>query len=192
MKINSPLVAVLSFGAALAAWVGVVSFALQVQNMAGDAASVQSAAQKADDERIALLQTHTLAHEVAPARAQLETLLQTDPLSLVALIGQAGRDAHVALEVSDASPESAYVPTTARGHGAPIGPPPPATIGFTVNADGTFTSLVQAALFLELLPVPSAITELDVSSEPTGAGVSRGKWHLNAHLRILTASQISS
>jgi hypothetical protein len=180
--------AILSTGtwviAALAAWGAVIFFSLTIQDLSVRVATMQNSVQTVRDQQANEVQTQALAKQISPARTALENTLQTDPLSLAGLIAQAGKDAGLPLHVSGASQDSASgVSTLPQGLHA-------ASITFSLDATGAFSQLLQATALLESLPVPSTIDALDLRTSSDATHVA--SWQMNARVRILSTSQLSS
>lgn len=191
MRSNLSSLAWFSIIAALAAWAGVVLFALSIETGAQSVTARAGDAQTARDKQALALKMHTLARDISPGRVALEQVLATDPVSITEMISQAGKDAGVALHVSDAISENAAAPTGARSAGS-ANLPHLSAIEFTVEADGSFADLVRSVAFLESLPVPSKVEQLDLDRSEDSKGAPTSSWHLRAQVRILTRSIISS
>ncbi len=193
MRPNLSFITWLSVACSIAAWAGVVIFATSIQDSAQNASTQAGSEQTASDQQPLALKMHTLAKDTSLVRIVLETALQNDPLSIAGMISQAGTDAGVALHVSDAISEgTAPVSGGARSSATQAGPLQAPAIDFTVEADGAFRDLIQAAAFLESLPVPSKIERLDFGYTPASGGVPTSSWHMSAQVRILTGSNLSS
>lgn len=180
MKFSSSLVAWLLLGAAFLAWIGVVYFSLSIQSMADSVAQTESDASTASQRASIAEREHALALGSAAERSELEGALQNDPLTLTSVIAKAGNGANVSLHVSDASSEGLVGSTPNFNISA---------IGFTVEGNGSFQSLMHAAQLLESLQLPSSIEELDFSRTP---GASSGAWHMSAHIQVFTSLPIGS
>ncbi len=189
MKIT-PLIAWVSAAGAACVWAGVMIFAFSIGSVAQSAVALSGSAQTASDQQLAALKMHTLAQAIAPARTELNIILQTDPLTLADLITQVGPDAGVALRVSDASPETLPVSSVTTAPSS-AGVHKLTALNFVVEADGGFAGLIRAATLLETLPVPSTIRQLDlVRTEAQGS--TRSPWQMDVRVQVLTTSQISS
>jgi hypothetical protein len=164
---------------ALVAWGAVALFALQIGNSENDHAAAAAASQQNSDQAAAAQQIRALAADTAVQRAQLSDLVSVDVVSVANLIAAAGKAAHVDLTLGQAAPET--VPD-----GSPVG-----AVGFVVDGQGTFSSLMRASQLLETLPVPSSVERLDLSEVP-GDATTPTSWHLDLELRVLTSSSISS
>ncbi len=188
MKLGPSIIAWLSIAGALSLWTGVILFSFLIGSMTDDITALQKSAQSKGDQQVVALKMHNLATELAPLRTQLESTLQTDPLALAGLITQSGKDAGVSLRVSDAATEnlpqlSSAIPGLAAVQAT--------VVGFSAGADGSFDRLIRAAAFLETLPAPSTIQELDFSRAPHASGAAASTWHMDTHIQMLTASHIS-
>lgn len=190
---NLSLIAWISIIIALAAWASVVVFSLSIQNAAAGATARAGDLQTASDKQALALKMHTLARDTSHARTTLRNILNRDPLAIADILSQAGTDAGVALRVSDAKSQGvATSPGSPRPSAAAANLPQTQAIGFTVEADGSFGDLVRAAAFLESLPVPSRIDELDLQREHNSEGAPSASWHMRVNVRILTNSNVSS
>jgi hypothetical protein len=128
---------------------------------------------------------HAIAVSTAPDRAKLAATFQSDLISVVNLIESTGASAHTKTVVTGAA---------AEGDPTPIDPQHPVhATAFTVQSDGTFTSVMRAALYFQTLPLPSSIEQMDIArSAQTSQTDTSGQWHMNLRLRILTTSNLSS
>ncbi len=184
MKTRLSLIALLSFLGALCAWSGVAFFALSIQNMTARAVQIQGSVHAANTKQTTALKTRLLAKDIAPERAQLETFFKTDPLFLASLIKQAGKDAGVVVEVQNASLEG--VPSSAS---ASSKTPRASTVSFALESTADFADLINTVAFLEALPMPSSVQDIDIKRVSDSRET---QWRMGVHMRVLTASQISS
>ena len=128
------------------------------------------------------IRTHALALDAAGGGAKLRELLDLDVVSVSNMIEEAGKAAGVKVKLGNAQPER-----DATSDGLAI-----RAVGFIVTADGKFQELLHVARLFEALPIPSSVTRLDIERAPASSGGVSGTWHMNAHIRVLTTSDISS
>ena len=128
------------------------------------------------------IRTHALALDTATDGAKLKNLLDLDVVSVSNMIEEAGRSAGVKVKLGNAQPERG-----ATSDGLTI-----RAVGFIITADGKFSELLRAARLFEALPIPSSVTRLDIERAPASFGGAPSAWHLNAYIRVLTTSDISS
>lgn len=174
------MLAWLLFLGALLAWAGVAFFSFSIQDMAASAAQSASDAATAGDRAGIAARQRSLAESTAAQRGVLETSLRNDPLAVASVIAQAGKDAGVPLHVSEAASEGLVGSSNALTISA---------VSFTVEASGSFASLVHAARLLETLSLPSSVEQLDIARTP---GSSAGAWNMSVHMRVLTSLPVSS
>ncbi|HWP61069.1 MAG TPA: hypothetical protein VN495_00490 [Candidatus Paceibacterota bacterium] len=177
----SPLLAWITCAAAVIAWLLVIVCAFSVNAAIAGAQSDASAAQSASMQRNLAARTHTFATVIAPLGVQLQTYLGSDALAIAGMITKAGRDAGVALSLSNAAPDT----TAAAAHS---GNPAVSAITVTISGSGSFTALMHAAMLLENLPIPSALQNFDIGK----TGDAGSPWRLDAGMRALTSQTISS
>jgi len=169
---------------ALAALIGVCLAALSIQGQIADYAQAKSQGQSARDRDRNLAQLHALAQATAGERSSLETLFNTDVLSIADTLKSVGKSAGSALQVSDALPESAP--------GVQESTPALQAIAFTVKGDGTFAQLMTALSLFEALPIPASIEQVDFVHTPAeGTAHNSPPWHMEARIRVLTAAKLS-
>ena len=128
------------------------------------------------------IRTHALALDAAGGGAKLRELLDLDVVSVSNMIEEAGKAAGGKGKLGNAQPER---DATSDGLAIPA-------VGFIVTADGKFQELLHVARLFEALPIPSSVTRLDIERAPTSSGGVSGTWHMNAYIRVLTTSDISS
>ncbi|OGG50947.1 hypothetical protein A2763_02845 [Candidatus Kaiserbacteria bacterium RIFCSPHIGHO2_01_FULL_54_36] len=164
---------------ALVAWAAVGLFGWIIY--ADEEARIEQAtnAQNESLERATTVRTHAIALDTAVQSTQLNSFLDVDVGAVASMIEEVGKAAGIAVKLGNAVPEN--VPMTSET--LPI-----EAIGFTVEADGTFAALMHLAQLYEKLPLPSTVTRIDLEHAP-GSGT---QWHMNASIRVLTTSDVSS
>lgn len=176
MKYSTPLLVYGCAALALLAWAGVFFEAHSIAaGREAHVAALEQQAKNASDES-AQLRAASLVKETEGERAKLATLVSTDIVSASNLITQAGRRAGVNLRLSGALPEQPL------GAEASLG-----AVGFDMQADGTFPTLMRAIAALEALPIPSSVVRVEMRRTDAEKGVSN-LWHINAHVVILTTA----
>ena len=184
MKSSATIIAGVSVLLASLAWAGVVYFDLSIQDSAQQSIELQNSAQTVNDQEATAIQLRQLAKQMTPAHTALQATLASDPLSLASMITTAGKDAGIILSVNNASADDSTA--------SPVGDVSHiASVGFALEATGSFGALLRAINLLEALPVPSNIKQADLDLVQN-AGAKSASWHLLLHVRVLTASQISS
>lgn len=168
-----------AFLAAICAW-GLVGLCTWTIFAAKDARIFRNA----DSEQTALrqasaLRTHALARDTKDVRAQLEAYAYLDVLSIVDTIESVKKDARVGIDIGQAL--SAGENATSLAH----------TVGFIVEARGSFSAITHAAALLQSLPIPSAVDQMQFERMQDAAG-SPNLWRLTARMRVFTTADISS
>ena len=180
-SLNSTVTAWVAFLLAIVAWAGVVLFAFSIQTQESDHTTHVQAAQAQTSQDSKLSYVHALVTESAGDRSELDSLVNVDPATLADLVNTAGKSSGAAIQISDASSDNA--PSTgAAGTQA---------FGFIAGSAGSFATVMYAAQLLETLPVPSSIQEIQLVhvTNPSTPGAT---WQMNAQVRVITASAISS
>ena len=165
---------------ALVAWGAVGFFGWTIYTDESDRLIQAENEQSASLERASVVRTHALALDTVAQGKTLGDLLNVDVVSVADMIEAAGKAARVTVRLGNAVPEN--VPTSEIL--------PVKAVGFTVEATGTFSALMHLARLFEELPLPSTVTRLDLERVPAGASTSQ--WRMNASIRVLTTSDISS
>ena len=175
--------------AALAAWAGVFAYAAWLSEQVDAQRSRYTDAQTVAEREIAAVRLHALARDTQNLRTQLETIARPDIVGIANTIDSLGKIAGVTVRIGEAMPEVApgkrTASTTPILHG----------VGFVVEANGTFQSVMHAAALLAALPALSSLQSLDLEHVPSSAGGRSGtsaQWHLTARIRMLTTADISS
>ncbi|MCR4325449.1 MAG: hypothetical protein NUV59_01435 [Patescibacteria group bacterium] len=169
---------------ALISCVAVVYFAQIIVNKEAEHADARRQADAATTRESARIRAGALVRDTVPARGELESYLQADVIEIVELIKAAGKSAGVSLQLSSALPES---PPAMQ----PVSGPSVNAIGFVVQGQGSFSSLMHAERLFESLPLAASVDRLDISRTP-GSRSSSGDWNMNVYIRVLTTAPISS
>jgi hypothetical protein len=183
---NTGILAWAAVTAAVAAWIGVFMYdswiSAQLEARSSQTTDVQSVSEK----EVAAVRLHVLARDTANQRTQLDSLTNTDIISVADIIEGIGKIAVVQLKIGAATPE-----TTVQKKGA-ANTPASSIVGFVVEASGAFASVMHAAALLESLPVPSSVQNLEFENimSSSDAKSSKSTWHLTARVRVLIASGI--
>lgn len=111
-------------------------------------------------------------------RAALEQFSQTQLLQMVDTIQRAGRDAGVPLTVSAAS--------RVEVSGTPLLRP----VDFTVEGKGSFGALMRALYLLEVLPLPSRVTQTSIGLEVEATKQTTETWSGTFRIRVYTSSNL--
>jgi Tfp pilus assembly protein PilO len=126
-----------------------------------------------DNASAALL--HSAVEESTDMRTQLERVASADVVSLATAITQAATAAGAVVRVTDVGP----VPDIDVGRAKQTGVH---TVGYSVEATGTFAQLASVVALLETLPAPSSVDQFTLARVSGGNG-----WRLSVRLRVLTA-----
>ncbi|GEM_PF-1076062 len=175
----------IAIAAAAAAWAAVAAFAWTIQAEMSTRSSQAADARNTATLEDATIRLHALARDTKDLRDQLDSLAQTDVLTVVNTIESVGQVTGVAVKIGD------VVPTAA----APATDPNAPTLyeaTFVVETDGSFQALMRTAALFEHLPLLSSVDNLElerVSSDPQGKS---GTWHGTARIRVLSTSPFSS
>ncbi len=163
--------------AALLLWALVGIAVWQIQEMR-DRIAIRESDLVARDERDRLAaELQSLMRDTRDDRAALEQLTTTDALAAAATIEAAGRQAGVTVEIGGA------VSSQLQGAQAPG----LREVTVVANAEGEFSSLLQAASLFESLPFPSRIDSYELHAVPPIKGV-KDPWRMSARIRILIPS----
>ncbi|MDP2648666.1 MAG: hypothetical protein U1D26_01185 [Patescibacteria group bacterium] len=169
---------------ALISCVAVVYFAQMIANQEVEHADARTQADAATTREAARIRAGALVRDTVLPRGKLESYLQADVIEIVDLVKAAGKSAGVSLQLSSALPES--FPAV-----QPVSGPSVNAIGFVVQGQGSFSSLMHAERLFESLPVAASVNRLDISRNPGSKG-SSGDWNMNVYIRVLTTAPISS
>ena len=181
MKNATGYTAGLLFAAAILAWGGVWYFMSAVQGAATVQAERVQLSRQMFTEESSSVRTHAIAIDTALERGQLNALIEKDIVEIAALLRGVGRTTGITVTLGGAVPENA--PPTSSGQ------VPVHTVGFALEADGSFSSLMRTLELIETLPLASRIERLDML-RVTGAGAPR--WHMSVYIRVLTTASNSS
>lgn len=133
-------------------------------------------------KQMSALRLRTLAAETATERAEFERLLNVDVIGLATTIESAGAKAGVTVRISDALPERIANPDNVQGADLQ-------SVGFIIEANGSFTALMRVVAAFERLALPSSIEQVELERL---TGTSEGTWRLSARLRTFTTAAIRS
>jgi|GEM_PF-2265537 len=168
---------------ALLSWAAVAYAGIRIQETARTSGtralnSDQQASLAAQKSRL-----HALAVDTQMDRESLETLMQSDIVSIANTIESTGRSAGVVARVSAAIPTGN--PKEIPG-GAPL-----YSVAFIVQAEGTFAGLNNALRLFEKLPYLATVEQFEFERGGS-AEKNAPPWRMNVRIRILTTSAITS
>lgn len=169
------LLAILLWGAVL-----YTAMAIRTEAIASADSAARSETQvdkAAYTQRIAALATDT-----AQERAALDTLVQSDIVSIIDIIEAAGKTARVQATVSDALPEG--------GAQEMPGGSQLQVVSFIVQAQGSFSSLMRAISLFEHLPLPSSVGQVELQYLSTTDSRAQ-PWRMTVRIRVLTTAASS-
>ena len=162
-------------------WCALGYFALSIGGVADTRLAEIDAAQQLLTQQNASIRMHAIAQETAADRTKLERLLAPDIVSIVGTLRGVGKAAGVSVHLGAAVPGAVFAPTQ---DGLSV-----QTVGFALEAEGPFSSLMRTLELVEALPLASSIERLDIQRSPGSTGAP---WHMDIFLRVLTTSAISS
>ena len=128
---------------------------------------------------------HALVQDSVKERERIEKLASVPLLAAVDAIEAVGKATGGKLQISGASP--AGIVQGEKGLVLHV-------VTFSVQSDGSFSSLMRTLELLESMPLPIVLDGIDIARPPLGtaAGDNAKDWHLNARIRLLTSADISS
>jgi hypothetical protein len=168
---TSSILAWCTLALGLGAWGGTLYLADRIAFESEARTFAATNQEQASQKQMSAIRTRALAEETKDERAELERLLGSDVVALANTIESAGKSAGVAVRISDALPESAGNIMQA--------------VGFVIEAQAGFASLMRVVAVLESLPLPVSIEQLELE-HTAGSGGNAGSWRLSARLRILS------
>jgi len=184
---NIAMFAWTAVAAAAALWTGVFMYAAWISAERDAGMSQAADAQSVSEREIANIRLHALVRDTENLRTQLEGLARADVIGIANTIDSIGKIAGVTLKIGAATPES-----TVQKRGT-VNTSVLHAVGFVIEADGTFPSLMHAAALLESLPTLSSVQGMEFEHTPlsgSSASAKSAPWHLTARIRVLTAVDI--
>lgn len=182
MNKATTLISWLMLGIAGLSWCGVAYGSMWLEASARERGSIAKTAEQKAEEAAHLARLKTIASETLFERDQLNALAAPDIVSIANAIEEAGRDIGVEARVSSAVPSGT---ATALPDGSSI-----QGLAFFVQAEGTFSGVVQLVRVLESFPGFSSISRFELD-RPQSSGATR-PWRTSVRLEILTTSDIAS
>ena len=171
---------------AVGSWV-LVGWSIQtIDGMAVAQQSVHDASIDQQTKDTASVRLRALIADTAESRVRLAEYTRVDILDAAKRIEAAGQPVHVDLHVRGAALEPQQ--GAARNKSVQV-------FGFSVEADGTFSQLMNTITLLQSLPFPVQIGQFEITDTPQDLDKPRLKnpqWHLTMHIRILTTAPIPS
>ena len=166
---------------AVFAWAGVGYLAWTVMTLSKDVHV--DTLPESDSSRITASRVHAFLQNSSESRATLKNIASVDLLAAINMIELSGKPAGIKFRVSDAS----VSPLTKNKSAVKV-------IGFVIEADGSYGSLLEALEMMEALPYPAVIDQFDLGRTPISdaASVSKEQWHISMRMRLLTTAAISS
>lgn len=122
---------------------------------------------------------HSAVEESADARARLERAARVDVVSLAAAVEEIGKATGASVRVADVDTVPDADAKRAKETGVH-------TVGYAVEATGTFAQLSSVVTLLETLPAPAFIEQFMLVRAADGSG-----WRLSVRLRVLTAASVT-
>jgi len=173
----------LLFPLALLAWIAVGLFAWTIQGDEADRLLRTQTIQESESREATALRLHSIVQDTESERAQLDSLVTVDVVSVVDMLEETGKAAGVKVTVINVLPEG--VAAIGAGNANIV------ATGFVIEAHGRFSALMHVLQLLETLPIPSTLGRLDIELVPNPSG-SSSTWGMNAYIRVLTAEEVSS
>lgn len=168
---------------AVAAWAGVVYGSLWLKDEAQVRGSRAQTVDQRTDEAAQAARLRAFVTETGPDRTRLDELTRSDIVAIATSIEQAGDEIGVDARVSTAIPSG--IATEIPGGDSLQ------RIAFIVQAEGTFSGVVQLVRVLGSFPGFSEIDQFELERVPTAETASRA-WRTSLRLQIYTTSDISS
>lgn len=168
---------------ALILWVLVayVAWSLYAQMQAQAFESGRSV--KIAQQRAQAIERTSLARAIKQDIALLDALGAKDVVSIVKIISDVGRDAHVDFSIKDAV---LVVRSDARTKTAIL--PKLNAYDISIEATGSFDNIMRMIYMLENIPALSSITTFDLQRQDDTKAQS--SWHIDASIRIFTSTSI--
>jgi hypothetical protein len=138
---------------------------------------------KIAQQRTQAIERASLARALKQNSAQLDTIGAKDVVSIVTMISDAGRAAHVRLSINDAAPfvrpdADDKTITLTNLHAYDI----------SIEATGSFGNIMRMIYILENMPALSSIVTFDLQRQDDAKNSSR--WHINARIRVFTKTTL--
>ena len=164
----------------LVAWAGVGYFATIITDARTARVADITNAQQADENAASTLRFKALVEDTKPSRDALDLRTHLDVVSIVNLLEATGKSAGATLQVRSAQPERGGADKTIS------------VIGFVIEAQGSFVSIIQTLHLLETLPLAAGIEQVEIDHVPETTTKNDAPWHLSVHLKIITTALTSS
>lgn len=181
MNIPIQYTAIASALCAILAWTGIWYIGNDILNEASARAALASSAQVQSDRAAYTQRLSALVADTEKERATLEEISGMNIVSIVSLIEGIGKKTGVPVKVNSAQPQGASV---ALPNNASL-----RDFSFITEADGSFAQIMSTVRALENLPVPSSVTQLEITR--TNDAQNSGGWHLSARIEVYTTSSAS-
>lgn len=179
MNRSHSLLSFLALAFALAAWICVWFLYADVSGRLSERASTLSTLSTQSSQRSSAIARQALVADTATQRSQLDEVVATDVVGIANDINAAGKVAGTQTSIGSAS-------VVGSSQEAGVN-----ELEFVVESTGSFQQVWQAAELFQALPVPSAISRLDLEEIPN-SGKGSAQWQLTVHIDVLTSAQISS
>lgn len=164
--------------AAFALWAGVGYFAWTIADAAEEHRAIIASMEQEELEHATALRLHALARETKDMRTRLEQISNSDLVEILDTIEALARDTRIPIGIGQA-------PSIVSTESSPI-----RIASFVIEAQGTFSQVVQVIALLETLPIPSTLDELQLEQQAGAEGKSAKSWHLVAQMRFFTTADI--
>lgn len=173
--------ALASIAIAVVAWCGVGYLLYKISADENTEAALASSLTSTASQRSYATALHATVVSTETDRSTLTTAIPADIPSIVNAITSTGAAAGTNVDIGTASP--AGLPSTA--------PPDLHAVEFVVQAQGSFSQVLQAAELFYQFPMPSKVAEIDLENIP-GPGTKGNVWQVTVRLQVLTTAAVSS
>lgn len=166
----------LLLAAATLSWCGVVYFALGIRDARSALETQIQLDQQSFVERNSAVRTHAIVADTTEERDRLDAFVAPEVSTIAAALRAVGKTGGVTISLGSATPEN--VPGASDQSSIQA-------VGFSLQADGTFSALMRTIQLIESLPLASHIDRFDLQRGPDATSA---RWHMNVYIRILTAA----
>jgi hypothetical protein len=159
---------------AIASVCAVIYFDMHISQMQHDYLENQASISKRSAQESSAAHLHALLAQTQAQRSMLDSLVNTDVVSIVDTFDKVGKATGVTVQIVSTASESTP-PKTQK--------PIASTLAFTIETSGSFAQVIRSIELLSTLPIPSQVEQYDLSY---GGGV----WTANVRVRIYTDATV--
>ncbi|MBI5645208.1 hypothetical protein HY970_03870 [Candidatus Kaiserbacteria bacterium] len=164
---------------ALALWCAVVYIGLSITGSAHDRREAAINATHARESAGYAQRLSVLAEGTKTEREALDKIVGADIATYADIIERVGERAGLSVRVENAVPENIAAQNDA----------PAKSVIFIIESQGTFSNLLRTAAYLENIPLPSNVQQLEFERVQSR---SAQPWFLTARIRVYTTTPITS